>query len=41
MAIEILQIILTAFFSGLGTGLSNWLIVRRLEKIELNILKKK
>lgn len=32
--------IITGFCSGIGTGLANWLLIKRLEHIENIILKK-
>jgi hypothetical protein len=32
--VDIYTVVLTGFASGIGTGLSNWLIVKRLEHIE-------
>ena len=32
--VDIYTIVLTGFASGIGTGLSNWLIVKRLDHLE-------
>lgn len=33
------QAILTGFFTGIGVGLANWLLIKRLEHIETHIKK--
>lgn len=35
--VDMIQAILTGFFTGIGVGLANWLLIRRLENIEKRI----
>ena len=39
--IDLWQGILNGFASGIGVGLSNWLLIKRLEKMELKLLKRR
>lgn len=34
MATDILQGILTGFSTGIGVGIANWLLIKRLERLE-------
>lgn len=38
--VDMIQAILTGFFTGIGVGLANWLLIRRLENIEKRIQEK-
>ena len=40
MTIEYLQLALAGFFGGLGSGLANYLVLKRLEKLENGRMKK-
>jgi len=36
--IDLMQGILTGFCSGIGMGLANWLLIKRLEKVEVKLI---
>lgn len=38
--VDMVQAILTGFFTGIGVGLANWLLIKRLEKLEKQVQKK-
>jgi len=40
MASEIVQVVIQGFSTGLGVGIANWLLIKRLEYVESGIIKK-